>query len=910
MLLESTSKRLLPKTVLSSRKGLSLDELRANSATFRAEIKDGNGETVFVLDNIQAPAFWSQQAINIVASKYFYRGEDKVETSVYALVDRVAETITHSGIEQNYFKDAGAALVFEQELKILLLNQMAAFNSPVWFNVGIHDKPQCSACFINGVEDSMESITDLAKTEMLLFKFGSGTGSNLSTLRSGKEWSKKGGFRSSGPVSFMKGFDAFAGVIKSGGKTRRAAKMVILNVDHPDVMDFINCKTTEEKKAHALIRAGYSAEFNKPGGAYDSIGYQNANHSVRVSDEFMSAVERKDDWALKGVLDGKVLDILPAEDIWYAIAKSTWECGDPGVQFDGEINSMHTCPNTARINASNPCSEYMFLDNSACNLASINLLKFYDPDILSYPEDSVMQDLFDTTGFLHVVSILTVAMDILVDMASYPTPAITKNSHEYRPLGLGYANLGAVFMSHGIPYDSQRACAVTNELTSLLTGQAYLVSALLAEVKGPFKGFKKNKAPMLAVLKRHAAGFTYHRLEEGKQGTATQRIETETERLIWKEVLRRGDKTGIRNSQISVIAPTGTIAFMMDCDTTGIEPDLGLIKYKKLVGGGTLKITNQCVERALKWHGFAADDIARVLGDIHSGTDIGPRLESAGIDPAIFDCANPSAANPRSINWRAHLNIMAAAQPYVSGAISKTINMPESASIEDIANAYMLAWKLKLKAVAIYRDNCKMSQPISNKEEKKSEAPVFVTTRIGRKKLPTDRQAIAHKFNIGGHKGYLHVGLYPDGTPGELFVTIAKEGSTVSGLLDTVATLTSLALQNGVPLAGLVSKFRGQKFEPSGFTENPDIKMASSVVDYIFRWMEKKFLQEKTEKITTVSELSGVIKEVLEPFVGSRFELEEKHTDAPICPNCGSITQRNGSCHACPNCGMTTGCSG
>lgn len=893
--------------VLSARPGMSYQDMLDASADYTAEITDEKGAVVFSLAGIKAPKWWSQQAINIVASKYFYRGEGHVEDSVYDLVDRVVDTIVASAVEQGYFsKDTDDVEIFEDELKVILLEQRAAFNSPVWFNVGIHAKPQCSACFINKVEDSMESITDLAKTEMLLFKFGSGTGTNFSTLRSSREWSRKGGFKSSGPVSFMKGFDAFAGVIKSGGKTRRAAKMVILNDDHPDVMDFITCKTTEEKKAHALIREGYSAEFNKPGGAYDSIGYQNANHSVRVSDEFMIKVEKGLDHALKGVLDGATIETVPARMIWRAMAESTWACGDPGVQYDGAINEMHTCKSTDRINASNPCSEYMFLDDSACNLASINLLRFFNEPVAGSSSHTGPLDFFDKEGYLQTISVLTAAMDVIVDMSSYPTKEITKNSHDYRPLGLGYANLGAVFMVHGIPYDSKLACDLTNYLTSLLSGQGYLTSTALAQVKGPFKGYEKNAISMLEVLQKHLEGYFYQVANSDGRVLGRQRsLFPGGDASLWNEVIAEAKKYGVRNAQISVIAPTGTIAFMMDCATTGIEPDLGLVKYKKLVGGGGMKIVNTTVERSLRYMGVVGVDAVKIMSAIALGENYDELLSRNGVDAAVFDCANPSPGNPRFIRWQAHLNIMAAAQPFVSGAISKTVNMPENSTVEDIEAAYMLAWKLKLKAVAVYRDNCKKSQPISNQKE---EVKAVVNVEIrSRRKLPTDRNALAHKFDIAGHKGYLHVGLYEDGTPGELFVTIAKEGSTVSGLLDTIATLTSLSLQHGVPLASLVAKFRGQKFEPSGFTKNDDIRIASSVVDYIFRWLEIKFLKVAEEKTS-----SEILKEIVNSPSAARslFEvIEFPHTDAPPCPNCGAITQRAGSCYSCPNCGASTGCA-
>ena len=879
---------------------------------FEAKITGYDGEVIFHLPEVEAPEDWSQQAVNIVASKYFYRGEGKKETSVLQLINRVVGAITKAGIEEGYF-DRAEAHVFSVQLKYILLTQRASFNSPVWFNVGVHDHPQSSACFINGVEDNMESITDLAKTEMLLFKYGSGTGTNFSSLRSSKEWSTKGGFKSSGPVSFMKGYDAFAGIIKSGGKTRRAAKMVILNVDHPDIEEFIACKTREEKKAHALIKAGFDADFTKSEGAYGSVGYQNANHSVRVTKEFMKAVKEDDEYHLRGIMDkSKIFETLKARKVWQQIAESAWACGDPGVQYDDNINEMHTCPNTGRINASNPCSEYMFLDNSACNLASINLLKFFTPRIDAHHD---VKNHFLVDDFKHTVEILITAMDILVSLSSYPTPAISKNSEDYRPLGLGYANLGAAFMTNGLAYDSYEAASLTNYLTSLMTGYAYQASGFIANVKGPFNGFSRNRTPFIDVIRKHAEGSAFKLLNTSGGFEKIYRPMDNLEAGVWANVLAMVQNKGLRNSQISVIAPTGTIAFMMDCDTTGIEPDLALVKTKKLVGGGSMKIVNQAVPRALKALGVS-DEGAHLLvqellkknGNMESALE-----EFSGLKPlvplAIFDCALAPQGSKRSISWQAHLNIMAAAQPFISGAISKTVNIPEETSVEMIAEIYEKAYDLKLKAVALYRDNCKASQPMSTAGEK---APItaelsdellkVISGRAIRRRMPDDRQAYTHKFNVGGHKGYLTVGLFEDGTPGELFITISKEGSTISGFLDTVATLTSIALQHGIPLETLVRKFRGQKFEPNGFTANPDIRTTTSITDYIFRWLGLKFGVEKAPPSPIQAAIpQGVPKPVA--------LIEEPKESGPPCLNCGAITQRNGSCHVCPDCGNTTGCS-
>ncbi|HZY11034.1 MAG TPA: vitamin B12-dependent ribonucleotide reductase, partial [Bacteroidota bacterium] len=764
-----------------------------------AAINNEKGEVIFEQKNVEVPKSWSATATNIVASKYFHGklGTPEREHSVKQLIDRVAKTITDWGQKGNYFSSDEDAETFYAELTFLLMNQYMAFNSPVWFNCGIEERPQCSACFINSVEDRMDSILDLAKTEGLLFKWGSGTGSNLSTLRSSKE-QLSGGGTASGPVSFMKGYDAFAGVIKSGGKTRRAAKMVILNAEHPDILDFIRCKSEEEKKAWALIDAGYDGGFNVRGGAYDSISYQNANHSVRATDEFMRAVLEDKEWTTKSVRSNHVVDKYRARDLMKEIVEAAWISGDPGMQFHTTINNWHTCPNTAPINSSNPCSEYMFLDDTACNLASLNLMKFRT-------EDSE----FDIESFCHAVSITITAQEIEVDNASYPTSKITQNSYDFRPLGLGYANLGALLMSRGLPYDSEEGRSYSAAVTALMCGQAYKQSALIARELGPFKGFSKNREPMLRVLKMHglAADKIEDRYVPSDLLTAA--------RKVWDDAYAQGREYGIRNSQATVLAPTGTIGFMMDCDTTGVEPDIALVKYKKLVGGGLIKIVNNTVPLSLKKLGYIDEQIEHIMAYIEKNDTIegAPHLKEEHLP--VFDCAFKPSKGERSIQYMGHIKMMSAVQPYISGAISKTVNMPTNVTADDIANAYLEAWRLGLKSIAIYRDGCKRTQPLNTSLDQ-------ITGKIKRKavrrRLPDERQAITHKFSIAGHEGYITAGLYEDGTPGEIFITMSKEGSTISGLMDAFATSVSMALQYGVPLRVLVEKFSHMRFEPSGFT--------------------------------------------------------------------------------------------
>ena len=873
-------------------------------------------EVVFQQKDVEVPSFWSDLAVNVVVTKYFHGklGSPDRETSVKQLIHRVARTIADWGKKDGYFATEDDGERFYAELTYLLVHQYAAFNSPVWFNVGIEEKPQCSACFINSLEDTMESILDLAKTEGMLFKYGSGTGTNFSVLRSSKE-PLSGGGKASGPVSFMKGFDAFAGVIKSGGKTRRAAKMVILNIDHPDIVEFINSKANEEKKAWALIDAGYDGSLN--GEAYNSVFFQNANHSVRVTDEFMRAVEEDKEWVTRAVTTGEPMDTYRARDLMRMIAEATHICGDPGMQFDTTINDWHTCPNSGRINASNPCSEYMFLDNTACNLASLNLLKFLRDD-----------DRFDVDSYKQAIRVLITAMDIIVDNSSYPRPEIAHNSHLFRTLGLGYANLGALLMSLGLPYDSEEGRAYAAAVTSILTGHAYTVSAELAGQLGPFEEFEKNRDPMLRVIRKHRAaayGIKSDLLPDYLYDAATQ---------VWDVALEMGKKHGYRNAQVSVLAPTGTIAFMMDCDTTGIEPDIALMKVKRLVGGGFLHIVNKSVPRALRRLGYDKKIINEILEYLneHHTIEGAPGLKPEHLP--VFDCALKPIHGVRSIHYMGHVKMLAAVQPFISGAISKTVNVPEETTVEEIMEIYMKAWKMGLKAIAIYRDNSKRTQPLSTTAKK----VIQEYGRPYRRRLPDERKAITHKFSVGGHEGYITVGMYEDGSPGEIFIVMAKEGSVVSGLMDSFATAISLALQYGVPLKVLVNKFTHTRFEPSGYTGNPQIPFAKSVMDYIFRWLALKFLpqEEKAKYMNTelgkepTSPEPTKVSPVEDPFSGNGaqesngnqkieidreklHELEDKifreTADAPNCPQCGSIMIRSGNCYVCPQDGMTSGCS-
>jgi ribonucleoside-diphosphate reductase alpha chain len=897
------------------------DEVRWETRT--ASISNDKGSVIFEQRDIEVPTDWSQTATNIVASKYFYGkvGSDERETSVAQLVGRVVETIAGWGQNDGYFASAADCDNFRDELAHLMLTQKACFNSPVWFNVGVKEtrgygwvydkdadaiaklesgemRPQCSACFIVSVKDSLESILDLAKTEGMLFKWGSGTGSNLSTLRE-EDAVLSGGGRASGPLSFMKGFDAFAGVIKSGGKTRRAAKMVILNADHPDIEGFIWCKAKEEKKAYTLVEAGYDSSLD--GDAYSSIFFQNANNSVRVSDEFMEAAQRDGDWWTKGVFTGQPVKRFKARDLLRQISQATHQCGDPGMQFDTTVNRWHPCKNTARINASNPCSEYMFLDDSACNLSSLNLGKFVGPN-----------GQFDVEAFRHAVDTMIMAQEIIVDNASYPTAKIGDNSHSYRPLGLGFANLGALLMSFGIPYDSDQGRDYAGAISAIMCGQAYLTSARISEAVGPFAGYPKNELPFLEVIRMHRDSVNRidarHVPTDMYQGAKT----------CWEDAYALGKRAGYRNAQVTVIAPTGTIGFMMDCDTTGVEPDLALIKYKKLVGGGVIKIVNNTVPQALIKLGYSPEQVEKIVSHIDAtGTIEGaPHVKPEHLP--VFDCSFRPANGTRSIHYMGHVRMMAAVQPFISGAISKTINMPEEATVEEIMEAYTESWKLGLKAVAIYRDNSKRVQPLSSgsgKGEKKHSATATeavekvvekIVYRPVRRKLPDERKSITHKFSIGGHEGYITVGMYENGDPGEIFIAMSKEGSTISGLMDSFATSVSFNLQYGVPLKFLVDKFSHVRFEPSGWTGNQQVPYAKSIMDYIFRWLGAKFLGPEYA-VTEAGETPTLRPTVEDPQ--EKLPFAAASADAPLCAECGSIMTRNGSCYKCGNCGGTSGCS-
>jgi ribonucleoside-diphosphate reductase alpha chain len=875
--------------------------------TRSAVINDERGQPVFEQHGIEVPTTWSQTATNIVSSKYF-RGaltSPHRERSVKQLISRVVDTIHDWADQQGYFETAEDLQSFSDELTHLLVQQKAAFNSPVWFNVGIEKHPQASACFINSVNDTMESILGLAKTEGMLFKFGSGTGSNLSGIRSSKE-PLAGGGTASGPVSFMRGYDAFAGVIKSGGKTRRAAKMVILNADHPDIEEFINSKAEEERKAWALIDAGYDGAFNVKGGAYDSVFFQNANHSVRVTDEFMRAVVEDREWQTRFVLGAEPCDTYRARDVMKMMAEAAWQCGDPGMQFDTTINDWHTCPSTARINASNPCSEYMFLDDTACNLSSLNLMKFRGED-----------GEFDAEGFRAACRTMITAQEILVDNASYPTPAIDRNSHDYRPLGLGYANLGVLLMDRGVPYDSDAGRAYAAAVTALMHGEAYAQSARVASAMGPFAGHAKNADPMLRVIDKHRQHA--HMIDS----TLVPKELLQSALAVWDEAYTLGVQHGYRNSQVTVLAPTGTIGFMMDCDTTGIEPDIALVKYKKLVGGGVMKIANQSVAGVLTKLGYTAAETQDILKYIDEKEMIegAPHIREEHLP--IFDCAFPPSNGKRSIHYMGHIKMMAAVQPFLSGAISKTVNMPTDATPDEIANAYLESWRLGLKAVAVYRDGCKRSQPLSTSKEEGLSVATALEAKPARRKLPDERHAITHKFSIAGHEGYITVGMYEDGKPGEIFLVMAKEGSTISGLMDAFATSISMALQYGVPLEALVEKFSHVRFEPSGFTKNSEIPYAKSITDYIFRWLASKFLSAEHQEAVGVQPSEGSLKpRAIAASAGGERALPaatpageagpgafRTQTDAPPCHYCGSIMTRNGSCYRCANCGSTSGCS-
>jgi ribonucleoside-diphosphate reductase alpha chain len=950
------------------------DELEWDRRT--AEITDDSGKTIFKQESVEVPKSWSVLATKVVVSKYFYgeNGTSEREQSVRQLVHRVTRTIADWGKAQGYFANDKDAETFYDELTWLCVNQYGSFNSPVWFNCGLfhqyhvgkhsgpgsfhcdratgtikqansqYEYPQCSACFIQSVGDTMEDIMELARSEAMLFKYGSGTGTDLSTLRSARE-RLSGGGRPSGPLSFLKVYDAIASVVKSGGKTRRAAKMNTLKVWHPDIKDFIEAKPREEKKAWALIEQGYDGDFN--GDAYGSIAFQNENLSVRVTDEFMRAVIEDKDWQTHWVTDPKKPGpMYKARELMIGIAEGTWTCGDPGVQYEDTIQRWHTCKTTGSINSSNPCSEYMFLDNSACNLASLNLMKFLR-------EDST----FDTERYKAAVEIFITAQEILVDNASYPTGKIAENSHLFRPLGLGYANLGSLLMTLGLPYDSDEGRAIAGALTAIMHLHAYTQSARIAERLGAFEGFATNREPMLGVMEMHRDSVKrIHPSCPDYLRAAAQRCGDEAVEL--------GRRYGYRNSQVTVLAPTGTIAFMMDCDTTGVEPDIALVKYKLLAGGGMLKIVNRTVPMVLKKLGYTESQVTDIIKFIDEQDTIegAPHLQDKHLP--VFDCAFKPANGKRSIQYMAHLKMMAAAQPFLSGAISKTVNMPQESTVDDIMQAYLEGWRLGLKAIAIYRDGSKRSQPlntsrsngdksaVSTKEVDEPKARILelegeineLRARAAapvRHRLPDTRQALTHKFDVAGHEGYITVGLFEDGSPGELFITMAKEGSTIGGLMDTIGTLVSLALQYGVPLETLAKKFAHQRFEPSGFTKNPDIPIAKSITDYLFRWLGMQFISGYREaNAPHVSQTELPLKEVAEqekravnrpvedlPQTGDvpgqpagngaglsavqKLSRTVQHfmQDAPTCDTCGAITVRNGACYKCLNCGNSMGCS-
>ncbi len=875
-----------------------------------AMIANERGEVIFEQKDVEIPQSWTQLATNVVVSKYFKGAMDtpERETSLKQVIGRVVDTITQWGWDDGYFVSENERHTFHDELTHLLLTQRAAFNSPVWFNVGIEEEPQCSACFILSIEDKMDSILGWYRNEGMIFKYGSGSGVNLSPIRSSKE-QLSGGGTPSGPVSFMKAADTSAGTIKSGGKTRRAAKMVVLNADHPDIVDFIHCKEEEEKKAHALIDAGYDPGFNVPGGAYESVYFQNANNSVRVSDEFMEAVVEDKDWYTRFVTTGEVHEKFRARDLMREVSDAAWFCGDPGLQMHDTTNHWHTCLDTEEITASNPCSEYVFLNDTACNLASLNLMKFRRPD-----------GSFDAEAFRAAAHLLILAQEILVDSASYPTDEIRDRSHLYRTLGLGYANLGALLMSLGLPYDSDEARAWTGAITALMTGQAYLTSAEIAARKGAFPEYENNRNSALRVLDQHRDA-----VDDIDRRMVPDELWQESKR-VWDDVHIESNVHGVRNAQVSVLAPTGTISFMMDCDTTGIEPDIALVKYKRLVGGGMLKIVNNTVGMALKRIGYEPAEIQNIVTYIDENDTIegAPGLKDEHLP--VFDCAFKPANGTRSIHYMGHIRMMSAAQPFLSGAISKTVNMPNEVGPDEIMTAYIESWKLGLKAVAIYRDGCKRTQPLStSKDGDDDEAVEQDGWQPRRKRLSDERNAVTHKFSVAGHEGYITVGLYDSGMPGEIFITMSKEGSTISGVMDAFATAISLSLQYGVPLRVLCGKFSHMRFEPAGFTGNPQVPMAKSIMDYIFRWLAIKFLPQEDQPPSEDRSLSdaeknkeaagasvAVVAEEETPqdaVTAAEKSVYVQQADAPLCTDCGSLMIRNGACYKCANCGATSGCS-
>lgn len=874
----------------------------------RAVIFNSKGDVVFEQSDVEVPSSWSQTATDIVCEKYFtgHVGKEGRETSVRQLIDRVADTITTWGYSHEYFKEKEEGKIFSEELKAILVNQYAAFNSPVWFNVGVSDTPQCSACFILAVEDNKESIAQWYRDEMFIFAGGSGAGVNVSSLRSSKE-SISGRGKSSGPVSFMKGADAIAGTIKSGGKTRRAAKMVVMNADHPDIRDFILCKWKEEEKAKTLIAAGYSDAID--GEVYGNAFFQNANNSVRVSDDFIHRVLEDREWDLKAVRTGETVETIKARELLHLLSEAAWHCADPGMQYDTTINKWHTASVTGRINASNPCSEYMHLDNSACNLASLNLIKFVRED-----------GTFDVNMFRHAVRIMIIAQDILVAGSSYPTEKIAKNAKDFRELGLGYANLGALLMYKGLPYDSNEGRALAGAITAVMTGEAYLTSSYLVDRVGTFAGFALNRKPMLKVLKMHRDEV------DTISDVYVEAPLLKAAHEVWDKAVERAEKRGVRNSQASVLAPTGTIAFMMDCDTTGIEPGFSLIAYKKLVGGGFLKLVNQIVPHALKKLGYKPEEIDSIVKYIEDNDRIegAPYMKDEHL--AVFDCATNAPGGVRSIHYMGHIRMMAAAQPFISGAISKTVNLPADVTIEDITSVYIDAWKLGLKAVAVYRDSSKGAQPLNTGRTKRSsdDEQVLTAGQPTRRALPADVVSYRHKFSVMGHEGYLHYGIYSDGKLAEVFIRMAKEGSTISGLLDSIGVLMSVALQYGVPVQTIIRKFVHTRFEPAGFTENPDIPVVKSILDYLAKFLALKFLTpeeqrgygiyaESQQASSEVVLKSEIMIETVSKDQTEIIKIEKMATasyqDAPAC-RCGSIMVRTGSCYTCRSCGENLGSCG
>lgn len=857
-----------------------------------AKIMDDKGNVVFEQNGIQVPRAWSQLATNIVVSKYFrgHPGSPTRETSVAQVISRVVDTITASGVKQGYFDNPEDAKTFKDELAFIIINQMGTFNSPVWFNVGIVENPQSSACFVLPVEDSMDSILKLAHTEAMIFKGGSGTGTNLSSLRSSKE-PLSGGGTASGPISFMKGFDAFTGAVKSGGKTRRAAKLVALDIDHPDILEFIQCKAKEEKKAWALIDAGYDGSMD--GAAYSTVAFQNSNNSVRITDEFMHAVINDKSWETRARTTGEVMTTHDARELLMEIARSSHQCGDPGVQFDTTANKYNTCKNSGRINASNACGELQFLDNSACNLASINLLSFVNKINGSFGT-------FDIESFKHAVDVFITAQDIIVNMSSYPTPEITKNSKNFRPIGIGYTNLGATLMAMGLPYDSEDGRSIAASITALMTGEAYAQSARLAELLGPFAEYPKNKDVMHDVIDLHLEALNDVSAEADSDIYFSAHE-------AWNRAKNLGEHFGYRNAQVSLLAPTGTISFMMDCDTTGVEPDFSLVKTKNMVGGGVVKIHNKAVPLALQKLGYSPEERDEIMAFISENETIEgmPLLRREHLP--VFDCAMKPANGSRCIDPMGHLNMVAAIQPFLSGAISKSINLPNSTTPEEIYELYVKAWQQGIKAITVYRDGSKRVQPLQTKETKETK-PVAIQPAaqpVKRRCLPPERASITHKFSIAGHEGYVTVGQFEDGSPGELFIRMSKAGSVIGGLMDSLALAVSMALQYGVPLDVLVNKYSHTRFEPSGFTSNPKIPMATSLTDYIFRWLASKYLNDSDA--VEIETAPSMPRQRLTDL--SKLE-KEPEMDGPLCPICGEIMRRTGTCFACSSCGTSGGCGG